>query len=136
MDVDQAREFLHDHHRAVMLTYRADGDPQLSPVLTVVDADGYALVSTRESAMKVGNIARDPRTSLCVLSDAFFGPWVRIDGRAQIVHLPDAMELLVDYYRRISGEHDDWDEYRAAMREERRVIVRIGLDRVGPTASG
>lgn len=136
MDLTSAREFLAEHHRAVMHTFRRDGSPQLSPVLVALDDEGRALVSTRETAVKVANLERDPRTSLCVVTDEFFGPWMRVDGECEIVHLPDALELLVDYYRRVAGEHDDWDAYRSAMREERRVIVRITLTAAGPDRSG
>jgi len=127
---------LRANHRAVLATTRSDGRPQLSPVTAGVDAEGRILVSTRETAIKAKNLARDPRVSLCVLNDGFFGEWVQADGTAEIVHLPEAMDLLVDYYRGISGEHPDWDDYRAAMRRERRVMVRITITRAGPDASG
>ena len=136
MDIDEARDFLRTHHRGVLLTYRRDGSPQLSPIVAGVDDDGRVLVSTRETAMKAHNVRRDPRVSLCAFTDAFFGSWVRIDGRAEVVTLPDAMPLLEDYYRRVAGEHDDWDDYRRAMREERRVIVRITVTDAGPDRSG
>lgn len=136
MDLEQARQFLRDHHRAVLATYRQDGSVQLSPVMADVDPEGMAVISTRETAMKTHNLRRDPRVSLCVMSDEFFGPWVQVDGRAVVVSLPEAMDGLVDYYRRVAGEHPDWDEYRAAMEKERRVLVRIHLDRAGPDRSG
>lgn len=136
MEVDEARDFVREHSRAVMLTYRRDGSPQLSPVLVALDDRGRCMVSTRETAMKRRNLARDARTSLCVLSEGFFGPWVRIDGRADVVGLPEAMDLLVDYYRRLRGEHDDWDEYRQAIREEQRVMVLIHIEEVGPDVRG
>jgi PPOX class probable F420-dependent enzyme len=136
MDLDDARDFLRTHHRAVMHTFREDGSPQLSPVLVAVDDDGLAEVSTRETSVKVTNLRRDPRTSLCVLTDAFFGPWIRLDGRADLVSLPEALEPLVAYYRRVAGEHDDWDAYRRAMVDEQRVLVRIRLDAAGPDVSG
>jgi PPOX class probable F420-dependent enzyme len=136
MDLERAREFLRVNHRAVMLTRRADGGPQLSPVLCSIDADGRAGVSTRETAMKVANLRRDHRVSLCVLNDGFFGDWIQADGIAEIVSLPDAMEPLVEYYRSLAGEHPDWEEYRAAMERERRVLVRIELERAGPDRSG
>lgn len=131
MDLDEARDFLRDNHRAVMATYRADGSLQLSPVLAGVDGDGRVVVSTREATAKATNLRREPRTSLCVLPDRFFGPWIRVDGTAEVVPLPDAMEGLVDYYRRVAGEHDDWDEYRQAMHDQQRVLVRIQLRRAG-----
>jgi len=136
MDLDLAREFLHAHHRAVLATFRSDGRPQLSPVLCAVDERGRALISTREAAIKTRNLRRDARASLCVMNDGFFGEWVQVDGEAEIVPLPDAMDLLIDYYRRIAGEHSDWDDYRTAMERERRVILRISLTRAGPDVSG
>ena len=136
MDPQRAREFLCVHHRAVLATTRSDGRPQLSPVTAGVDDEGRILISTREAAMKTRNLARDPRASLCLLNDGFFGEWVQAEGTAEIVHLPEAMDLLVDYYRRISGEHPDWEDYREAMRRDRRVMVRITITRAGPDASG
>lgn len=136
MDLDAARRFLADNHRAVLLTWRRDGSPQMSPVVCAVDADGAAVVSTRETALKARNVRRDPRASLCVLSDGFFGPWIQVDGRVEVVALPDAMEGLVAYYRSVSGEHEDWDDYRAAMERERRVLLRVHLERAGPDRSG
>jgi PPOX class probable F420-dependent enzyme len=136
MNVEQALEFVRANHRAVMMTNRSDGRPQLSPIVCNVDADGRVVVSTRETALKTKNLRRDPRVSLCVVSDGFYGDWVQVDGTAEIVPLPEAMEPLVDYYRSISGEHPDWDEYRNAMERERRVIVRITVGRAGPDRSG
>jgi len=101
-----------------------------------VDDDGRVLISTRESAVKTKNLARDPHASLCVMSDTFFGDWIQVDGTAEIVHLPDALDLLVDYYRRISGEHPDWADYRGAMQRDRRVIARLTIVRAGPDVSG
>lgn len=136
MDTRQAQEFLRANHHAVMATYRSDGQVQLSPVLAAVDDAGRVLVSTRETAMKVHNLRRNPRMALCAFTDAFFGDWMQVEGEADIVSLPEAMEFLIDYYRRIAGEHADWDDYRAAMERERRVIVRMPIARVGPSVSG
>ena len=108
----------------------------MSPVACAVDDDGLVIVSTRETAMKAKNLKRDPRASLCVISDGFFGEWVQVDGTATVVSLPDALEGLVDYYRKVAGEHPDWDDYRNAMQREQRVLVRIELERAGPTKSG
>ena len=96
MDTDRARDFIREHHQAVMLTYRADGSPQMSPVACGVDADGFVVVSTRETALKAKNVRRDPRVSLCVLTDGFYGEWIQVDGDATVVSLPDAMEMLVE----------------------------------------
>jgi PPOX class probable F420-dependent enzyme len=136
MDLEQARNFLRQHHRAVLATRRANGEPQLSPILATVDSAGDVIVSTRETAFKTKNIRRDPRVSVCVMNDAFFGPWIQIDGRAEVISLPDAMEPLVDYYKRTNGEHPDWDDYRRAMRDEKRVLVRIKMDKAGPDRQG
>ena len=136
MNVDEARAFLREHHQAVLGTLRKDGLPQLSPVLVGVDDEGHAVVSTREPAYKVRNVRRDPRATLCVFTDRFYGAWLQVEGAADVLSLPDAMEPLVDYYRQVAGEHSDWDDYRAAMERERRCLLRVRFDRVGPTASG
>jgi PPOX class probable F420-dependent enzyme len=94
------------------------------------------MISSRETAYKVRNLRRDPRASLCALSDAFVGEWIQVDGTAEIISLPAAMDLLVDYYRRLSGEHPDWDDYRAAMQRDARVIIRLPLERAGPDRAG
>lgn len=136
MDIEGALAFIRENHRAVLATRRADGAPQLSPVLAVVDDEGRVCVSSREPAMKTLNLRRDPQASLCVFSDRFFGDWVQVDGRVEVVSLPEAMDALVDLYRRAAGEHPDWDEYRAAMERERRVVLRMSVTRAGPTRSG
>ena len=136
MQADQAREFLHANHRAVLATARADGRPQLSPVTCGLDEAGRVMISTRETAVKTRNLRRNPLASLCVFTDAFFGPWVQVEGEAEIISLPDAMELLVGYYRAVSGEHPDWADYRAAMIRDRRCLVRFEITRAGPDISG
>jgi PPOX class probable F420-dependent enzyme len=136
VDTGQAADFLRAHHRAVLATSRSDGMPQLSPVTCTVDDEGRVLISTRETAVKTKNLRHRPRASLCVFTDTFFGEWVQVEGDAELIPLPDAMDLLVEYYRRVSGEHPDWDDYRAAMIRDRRVIVRITITRAGPDVSG
>jgi PPOX class probable F420-dependent enzyme len=136
VDIGRAASFIAGNPRAVLATTRSDGRPQLSPVVVAVDADGRLLVSTRETAIKAKNLACDPRASLCVINDRFFGEWVQAEGNAELIHLPEALPLLEDYYRRISGEHPDWEDYRTAMRREKRLIVRITIDRAGPDVSG
>jgi PPOX class probable F420-dependent enzyme len=135
MDVDAARAFLREHHRSVLSTVRADGRPQMSAVSVALDDAGRAAISTREGAYKVRHIRNDPRVSLFVMSEDFWS-WIQIDGTATVVSLPDAMEPLVDQYRAIAGEHPDWDEYRQSMQEQRRVIVRIDIERAGPDQRG
>ena len=129
MDADEARAFVRRNPRAVFATYRRDGRAQLTPVLVGVDEEGLLEISTSERTGKVRNVRRDPRVSLCSITDGFFGPSVQVEGTATILTLPEAMERLIDYYRRLSGEHPDWDDYRRAMVEERRCLVKITIDR-------
>jgi PPOX class probable F420-dependent enzyme len=136
MDIDAALDFVRTQHHAVLGTLKSDGTPQLSPVTAGVDGAGHVVISTRQTAYKVRNVRRDPRVWLCVFPDRFFGGWVQIEGTADIIELPGAMDALVDYYRRISGEHPDWDDYRAAMEREKRVVLRITVTRAGPDVSG
>jgi PPOX class probable F420-dependent enzyme len=136
VDIGRATSFLSSHPRAILATTRSDGRPQLSPVVVAVDDDGRVLISTRETAIKARNLAKDPRAALCAISDTFFGEWIQIEGDAELIHLPEALPILEDYYRRLSGEHPDWDEYRAAMYQDKRLIVRIAIVRAGPDVSG
>ena len=136
MQIKAALSFIAANHRGILLTHRSDGSPQMSPIVAGVDPDGCVVVSSRETAFKVKNLVRDPRASLCMFTDAFFGGWVQIDGDAEVLSLPEAMAPLIDYYRLLSGEHPDWDEYRAAMQQERRVLIRISARRAGPTRFG
>jgi PPOX class probable F420-dependent enzyme len=137
MNIDQVKAFLRRHHRAVLTTYRHSGQLQLSPVIVGLDeALGTVIMSTRETAYKTHNMRRDPRVSLCVFTDNFFGDWIQIDGTAEIISLPQALEPLVSYYRTVRGEHPDWADYRAAMAREQRVLVRINIERAGPDRHG
>jgi PPOX class probable F420-dependent enzyme len=136
MDISKAQDFVRQHHRGVLITYRRNEGAQSSPVLATIDASGALVVSSREPAYKVRNLRRDPRVVYCGFNDRFFGEWLQIEGTATIVSLPDAMDGLVDYYRSISGEHSNWDDYRAAMRTERRVLISVRIDRAGPDRSG
>jgi PPOX class probable F420-dependent enzyme len=136
MDLDRARAFLREHHAAVLATLRSDGGPQLTPVVVGVDGEGRAVISTRETAMKTRNLRRTPRAWLLVMEHGIEGQWIQAEGDVEIVALPEAMDGLVDYYRGISGEHPDWDDYRAAMERERRVLLRITLTRAGPDRWG
>lgn len=136
MDLNEARAVIAEQHHAVLATMRRDGTPQMSPVAATVDGQGRVVVSSRQTAFKVRNLRRDPRVWLCVLSDGFFGRWIQVGGSVQILELPEAMDALVDYYRSISGEHPDWDDYRAAMQRERRVLLQIELAAAGPDREG
>jgi PPOX class probable F420-dependent enzyme len=135
MNVAEAIEFTRTNHRAVLSTFRRSGLPQLTPV-TVAPGEPGLIISTRATAMKVKNIERDARVSLCAFTDEFFGRHVQLDGTATILRLPDAMEPLVEYYRSISGEHPDWDDYRAAMVRDQRVVLQITVTAAGPSTWG
>jgi PPOX class probable F420-dependent enzyme len=137
MDIDRALEIIRAQHRAVLATTRRDGQPQMSPVLVTVDDEGYIVISTRETAYKVRNVRRHPRAWLCVLPAGFFGgEWLQVEGPTEILSLPGAMDPLIAYYRSISGEHPDWDDYRQAMRRDQRCLIRIRAERAGPDRAG
>jgi len=136
MDIQEALDFLRSNHRSVLIARRADGRPQPSPVVHGVDSAGRIVVSSREPAFKVRNLKRDPRVTLCAFTDNFFGKWMVVEGHAEIVSLPDAMEPLVELYRGVAGEHPDWDDYREAMVREKRVIIAITPTSAGPDRAG
>ena len=136
MDLDRARDFVRRHHRAVMATRTPSGGVQQSPVLVAVDDAGRFVVSSREPAYKTRNLRRDPWAQLCVLPDSFFGDWVYVEGAVEVLGLPDALEPLVEYYRATAGEHPDWQEYRASMNEQQRVLLRLTAERAGPDRAG
>ena len=129
-------EFLRSRHQAVLLTRRREGGAQLSPVTCGVDGEGRIVVSTYPQRAKVVNVRRHPEVSLCVLSPDWDGAWVQVDGRAEVLELPDALEPFVEYYRSISGEHPDWDDYRAAMTRQGKALLRVTISRWGPVATG
>ena len=129
-------EFLRPRHQAVLLTRRRDGGAQLSPVTCGVDGEGRIVVSTYPQRAKVANARRDPSVSMCVLSADFDGPWVQVDGQAEVLDLPEALDPLVEYFRSISGEHPDWDEYRQAMTRQGKSLLRVTITGWGPIATG
>ena len=129
-------DFLRPRHHGLLATTRADGRPQMSPVACGVDGDGRIVVSTYPERAKAANARRDPRASVCVLSDDWDGPYVQVDGRAEVLDMPEALDALVDYYRCIAGEHPDWDDYRAAMARQGKSLIRITIDRWGPISTG
>lgn len=129
-------DFLRPRHHAILGTTRRDGQPQLSPVSCGIDAQGRVVISTYPERAKVHNIRRDPRATACVLSDDWDGPWVQLNGQAEVLDLPDALEPLVDYYRSIAGEHPDWNDYRDAMARQGKSLIRIDVEDWGPIATG
>jgi len=133
---DDLLDFVRPRHRAILLTRRADGSPQASPLTCGVDDSGRIVVSTYPERAKTRNAKRDERVSLVVLSDEWNGPWVQIDGTAEVIDSPESVEPLVEYFRNISGEHPDWDEYREAMVKQGKSIIRVTPVKWGPVATG
>jgi PPOX class probable F420-dependent enzyme len=129
-------EFVRPRHHVILLTARAGGGWQGSPVTAGVDGQGRIVVSTYPERAKARNVARDGSASVLVLSDEFGGPWVQVDGDAELLTLPDALDPLVEYFRSVSGEHPDWDEYRRAMTAQGKALIRITPTRWGPIATG
>ena len=128
-------EFATPRHKAVLITRRADGSLQVSPVSAGVD-DGRIVIATYPDRAKAVNLRRNPAATVMVQSDEFNGPWLQIDGTAEVIDLPDSVEPLVGYFRSISGEHSDWDEYRQAMIDQGKSLIRITPQRWGPIATG
>jgi PPOX class probable F420-dependent enzyme len=137
-DVDRAalEEFIRPRHHAVLSTFRSDGGVQMSPVTIGVATDGSVLISSYPKRAKVHNLRSRPQASLCVLSDSFGDAWVQVSGPATVTDLPEALDGLVDYFRSISGEHPDWDEYRRAMVTQGKVLVRVEIQQWGPVSRG
>ncbi|HAQ43115.1 MAG TPA: PPOX class F420-dependent oxidoreductase [Acidimicrobiaceae bacterium] len=135
MEIEKGLDYVRDNSRAVLATRRRDGSPQMSPV-TLAVVDNEIIMSTRETAIKTWNLRRDPVSWLCVFPDKWLGRWVQLQCRADIVSLPDAMDLLIDYYRTLSGEHPDWDDYRRAMTEDQRCMVKFEIEAAGPDIQG
>ena len=136
VDRTELLDFVRPRHHVILSTYRADGAVQSSPVSAGIDAAGRLVVSTYPSRAKARNVRRRPQVSACVLSDEWNGAWVHLDGSAEVLDLPDALEPFVEYYRAISGEHPDWDEYRAAMQRQGKCLIRCTIERWGPIATG
>jgi PPOX class probable F420-dependent enzyme len=129
-------DFVRPRHHMVLTTFRRDGSPQTSPVSGGVDEQGRIVISSYPKRAKSANLRRDPRASVTVLSDEFNGAYVQVDGDAEVIALPDAVEPLVDYYRSIAGEHPDWAEYRQAMVDQGKCLIRITPRTWGPVATG
>jgi PPOX class probable F420-dependent enzyme len=137
MDISTAKEFLARHHWGVLTTRRKDGSLQMSPVTVGIDAAGHAIISSRETAYKVNNLRRDPRAAVCVFTTEFHGEgWVQINGSAEILSLPEAIETLVYLERQAKGENRDWPSFHQRMAREKRVVIRISIDDVGPKRRG
>jgi PPOX class probable F420-dependent enzyme len=136
VDLEELLAFVRPRHQMVLLTRRSDGGPQVSPVTGGVDDSGRIVISSYPERAKAANARRRPEVSVLVLSDDFGGPWVQVDGTCEVLDVPEAVEPLVEYFRNISGEHPDWDEYRRAMVEQGKSLLRITPTRWGPVATG
>ena len=136
VDRDALLDFVRPRHRMVVITARRDGRPQASPVTGGVDDQGRIVISTYPDRAKAGNARRDPQVSVLVLSDEYDDAWVQVDGSCEVIDPPDSVEPLVDYYRCIAGEHPDWEEYRQAMRDQGKSLLRITPERWSPVATG
>lgn len=136
VDREALLDFVRTRHRSVLIVHKGSGGLQVSPVTHGLDPDGRVVISTYPQRAKVTNIRHDGQVSLCVLSDEFNGQYVQLDGTAEVLDMPEALEPLVQYFRGISGEHPDWDEYRHAMREENKSLIRITIQGWGPIAAG
>jgi PPOX class probable F420-dependent enzyme len=136
VDLPELLDFVRPRHHLLLATTRRDGRPQLSPVTGGLDASGRLVISTYPGRAKTRNAERDRQVSVLVLSDDFDGPWVQVDGDAEVLHMPEAADGLVDYYRCIAGEHPNWDEYREAMRIQDKSLLRVTPTRWGPIATG
>jgi PPOX class probable F420-dependent enzyme len=137
IEIDKAKEFLTKHHWGILATRRKNGNLQMSPVTVGLDEQGRAIISSRETAYKVNNLRRDPRAALCAITSSFHGEgWVQINGKAEVISLPQALDTLFYLQRQAYGEHKNWPEFHERMARERRVIIRINIENVGPKVRG
>lgn len=136
VDRDKLLDFIRSRHNGILSTARQDGRPQMSPVAMGVDPEGRIVIATYPERAKARNLRRESQASVCVLSEEFDGPWIRVDGQAEVLDLPEALEPFVEYFRSISGEHPDWNEYREAMQRQGKCLIRITIDEWGPIATG
>lgn len=136
VDREALLEFLRPRHKGILVTTRANGRPQMSPLTCGVDPQGRIVISTYPERAKTRNLKRNPQASICVVSDEWNGPWVQVDGNAEVLDMPEALDGLVEYFRCISGEHPDWDEYRQAMVKQDKSLIRINIESWGPIATG
>jgi PPOX class probable F420-dependent enzyme len=134
--LSQLLDFVRPRHRMLIATLRSDGRPQISPVSGGVDAGGRIVISSYPARAKTRNAERDARTSVLVLSDDWDDAWVQVDGEAEVLHMPEAADGLAEYFRCISGEHSNWDEYRKAMTIQNKSLIRVTPTRWSPIATG
>jgi PPOX class probable F420-dependent enzyme len=133
---DEMLEFVRPRHHCLFVTTRADGRPQLGPVSCGIDPAGRLVIATYPQRAKTVNARRNPAVSACILSDDFNGAYIQLDGHAEVLDMPEALDGFVEYFRSISGEHPDWDEYREAMAKQGKSLLRMTIERWGPIATG
>lgn len=137
MEITDVQKFLRDNHRGVLVARKRDGWPQITLVTPGIDAEGRVIITSRGTTYKVKNIRRDPRVSMLIMGEQFSGSkYVQIQGTAEVISQPEAIDILIYWHRQVRGEHKSWDEYRARMKEEQRVIIRINVEKSGPNTRG
>jgi PPOX class probable F420-dependent enzyme len=136
VELEELLDFVRPRHHMLLITQRSNGSPQASPVVGGVDDSGRIVISTYPERAKARNARRRPDTSVVVLSDDFNDPWVQVDGTCEVLDVPEALDAFVEYFRNISREHSDWDEYRQAMIDQGKCLLRITPTRWGPVATG
>jgi PPOX class probable F420-dependent enzyme len=136
VDRDGLAQFVVGKHHWVLATTRGDGRPQMSLVTGGMLPSGRLAIATYPERVKARNVRRNPLVSVGVMGDRFNDAWVQIDGNAEVVDLPAAADVLVEYFRSISGEHSDWDEYRVAMAEQGKCAILIDPVRWSPVSTG
>jgi PPOX class probable F420-dependent enzyme len=133
MELSDARKFVKEHHHGVLVARKKDGSLQITLVSPVVDAVGNVILTARDSTYKVKNIKRDPRISLLVFGEQFHGSnYIQIDGKAEVIEHPQAMDLVLDWHRQIRGLPEDWDALKKKTLSEGRIAIRITIEKVGP----
>jgi PPOX class probable F420-dependent enzyme len=137
MEIADVQKFLVDNHRGVLVTRKRDRWPQITLVTPGIDPEGRVIITSRGTTYKLKNIRRDPKVSMLIMGEQFSGSkYVQLHGTAEIIAQPEAMDLLIDWHRQLRGEHKNWDEYRARMKEEQRAVIRITIEKVGPNVRG
>lgn len=133
MEIADAQEFLKQNHRGVLVARKKDGSLQMALVSPTIDADGKVIITSRDSTYKVKNIRRNPQISLLVFGEQFNGSkYIQIEGKAEIIEHPRAMDIVLDWHRQIRGEPADWEEVRKKTLAEGRIAMRVTIEKVGP----
>ena len=133
MEISDARKFMRENHRACIAVRQKDGWPQMTFVTPGIDTQGRAIITSRGTTYKIKHIRRDPRVSMLIFGEQYSGSkFVQIRGTAEIIELPEAMDTLIFWYKQVRGEHKNWDDYRKQMHDEKRVIIRVNIEKAGP----